>query len=375
MISAENFLDSRERARSLLSPNQAMESYENWGKVSENWSQYNSPKDLLPCLTHDTMDDAKGFDEIIKSIGSLSSEELLWAQEYAKIYDHVCTLISSSLQSIDFRYGIAKTLLDWQMIRNYVESPNSILDLNVGCGSNSVATYLFKHPVKYTAVETCLAEYIVQNVVLSYLSTLEANDRFYDLLDFEKSNTPFPISEELEPEGERFHVPTWLAESYLSANSYDVIIAPNIPIGTSNHDFMRLIKIIEKSLSSNGIVYMRHKESSEYVEKFVETVDLDNSSLFSKMRECKIMPIHCEFISSGYLTTVFARIGSNIYESVKASKKIEQQFLETKCYRDILLKVAQNFPNINKNKVTEADPVFSSIISHSRDINVSSDRK
>ena len=85
------------------------------------------------------------------------------------------------------------------------------------------------------------------------------------------------------------------------------------------------------------------------------------------------MPIHCEFISSGHLTTVFARIGSLHYESVKASKKIDQQFLETESYGDILLKVAQNFLNIIKNKVTEADPVFSSMISQSRDIN--GDRK
>ena len=325
MIDSEVFRTSREVGRSGLAPGEARNSFGYWIDIPNDWESYSCPEDLILFLgihlTHLRM-----FNEIIEDLGILSAGEFDWVDRYVNFYDRIARLLSTTGHRVDLKHDIAETLADWRVIRSFAKMPCRVLDFGAGCGRQGAAAFLWNPKNIYTAIDATLAAYTLQNLVLSFMDTLQEQASSFDFLDFEKSLRAFPDISKAKP-GDRFHIPTWLAEANVPEKFYDVIIAAHVHNELSGPDFMRLLCVVEKSLAPDGVLYVRSELTLGDTRDYFDAVDLHGIDLLTELRSRNIVPVWCRFVS-GYLTTVFARVGSTHYKQAKKSKDPDRNFLD-----------------------------------------------
>ncbi len=244
MIDPEVFQTSRELARSKMPAEEARNSFGYYIDIPNDWESYKCPEELIRFLgihsTHIYM-----FNELIEDLGPLADNEREWAKRYVVFCEKVTRLLCTNGASVDLRYDIAETLSDWRTILNYVKLPCHILEYGAGCGRQGISAFLRNPNNTYTAIDSTLAAYTLQNLMFSHADTLGPELTFFDFLDFETAGLAFPQINNAKP-GSFFHVPAWLAEDNIPENFYDLIIAAHVHNELSKSDFLRLIKVIDK---------------------------------------------------------------------------------------------------------------------------------
>ncbi|HDZ20218.1 hypothetical protein LCGC14_0018180 [marine sediment metagenome] len=352
MIDPEVFRTSREVGRAKLAAEEARNSFGYWIDVPNDWESYSSPEDLILFLgihlTHRQM-----FNEIIEDLGPLPAAECEWVERYVKFYERIARLLCTTGQRVDLKHDIAETLVDWRIIQSFKELPCKVLDFGAGCCRQGASAFLRSPDMIYTAIDATLAAYTLQNLVLSYFDTLEEKGSFYDFLDFEKSGRPLPDIARAFP-GDRFHIPTWLAEANVPKDFYDVIIAAHVHNELSGPDFLRLVNCVDKSLARDGILYVRSELTIGDTRDYMDAVDLHGIALLDELHKRKIVPVWCRFIS-GYLTTVFARVDSREFKNAKKSGDPDNQFHHFSKSMHISAKAAENYLQRSAAALVEAD--------------------
>ena len=340
MIDQQVFKTSRERARLKLDPEEAKNSFGYYIDIPNDWESYRCPEELIPFLgIHSTH--IANFQRIVSDLGSLTEREREWTKNYVHFYENIARLLSTSGARVDFRYDIAETLFDWRTVESFIESPCKILDFGAGCGRQAVSSF-FRNPDNiYTAIDSTLAAYTLQNLAFSYLDTLDNKYATYDFLDFEVSARPFPKIADASV-GSRFHIPTWLAEDNVPEKYYDIIFGCHVHNELSGPDFLRFMRIAEKSLADDGVLYLRSEVTVIDPYDFFDAVDLHAIDPIKLLSEKGIVPIY-SVLECAYLTTVFAREGSTHHKKALASKAPENSFTGMSKARDISVRAGSNF--------------------------------
>jgi len=340
VIEQQVFKASREAARLELSSEEAKNSFGYYIDIPNNWESYRCPEELIPFLgIHSTH--IAHFQEIIADLGPLTKEEHGWIKHYVGLYENITKLLSTTREKVDFRYDIAETLFDWRTVQKFANFPCRILDFGAGCGRQGVSAFLKNPENIYTAIDSTLAAYTIQNLVFSYLDTLNPDYHSSDFLDFEAAAKPFPKINHA-PAGSRFHLPTWLAEENIPERYYDIIFACHVHNELSGPDFMRLMRIIEKGLAQDGILYLRSELTVIDPYDFFDAVDLHAIDPVKLLGGNGIVPVY-SILDCAYLATVFAREDSSHHKKALKSGLSENCFTEAKRAVDISTVAGSNF--------------------------------
>jgi hypothetical protein len=355
MINNHLFKASRESARLKMDAHEAKNSFGYFIDVPNDWEGYSSPEGLIQFLgihnTHQAF-----FQEILEDLYPLTDSDKKWIFSYVEFYEQISRLITTTDMRVDLKHDIAESIFDWQRILQHVELPCRILDFGAGCSRQGVSAYFRNSKIIYTAVDSIMASYTIQDLVLSYLKTLNSDFSFYDFLDYEEAGKPFPDISKASPSSS-YHVPLWLAESNLPKKFYDVIIASHVHNELSEPDFLRLTRLIDKTLAPDGIVYVRSELIMMSTADFFDAVNLHGRDIVSILSAMGIIPVYCKY-ESNYMTTIFARKGSTHHKNALASNAPEHSFMKVNKAMTVSWRTSWHFMRrtlheirVNKSKV------------------------
>jgi SAM-dependent methyltransferase len=341
MIDPTVFRVSREVARAKLDPAVAGESFGYYIDIPNDWESYRSPDQLVSLLgihqTHESF-----YPEIVNDLGLLTAAERVWAKRYLRFIDGVAGLLTTNTTRPRLQFDLAETLFDWRTILKFTELPARVLDYGAGCGRQCISTFLHNPDSIYTAIDSTLAAYTVQNLVLSLMDAMGAPVRSVDFLDLETIAIAERPSIAAAPAGSRFHIPAWFEAEPLPERFFDVILACYVHNELSRSDFLRLIAAVEKSLADDGIFYVRGQLGGHFSKGYFDTVDLHGMNLVELLKGKDIVPIYCS-CTGGQPSTVFARIGSRRWEAAFASTQRENDFWDMGDSFAVTVRAGQNY--------------------------------
>lgn len=340
MIDPLVFRTCREQARDLLPPDVAANSFGYYIDIPDDWESYHSPEELTAFLgIHRTH--AHLFNEIRNDLGRLAPAEMDWGKRYVQIINAVERLLTTTGKRPDLKHDLAETIFDWRTILKFATLPAKVLDYGAGCGRQGISAFLHHPACIYTAVDSILSAYTVQNLALSYLDTMVDQPSFVDFLDYQITGEPFPDIVKARP-GDRFHVPAWLFEELVPQRFYDVIIAAHVHGELSRQDFFRLIHAIDTGLADNGLVYVRSEQHFIDPRDYFDSVDLHGIGMTDVLWERGFVAAYCK-VECAFLTTVFVRKGSFWHEKAKASQDEDFCFHEIDNAHDLSARAGENF--------------------------------
>lgn len=355
MIHERVFRVSRQAARLKLDPALARESFGYHIDVNAGWESHRMMEDLLYIIgIHQTHEPE--YPHIINDLGTLTPAEYDWAKRFLRFYDRVQGLLTTNRHRVRLHFDIAETIVDWRYILKFVELPARILDFGAGGGRQCVSSFL-RHPENiYTAVDTTLAGYTIQNLVFSLMDVLGAQARFIDFLDVETAGyanaeggpqlgPPPSIAD--APPGSRFHVPAWFEGKPLPSRFFDLIIACHVHNELSTPDFMRLMNIVDRCLADEGVFYVRSELSVEVPGvrsrlNYMDVLDFHGMDPVAVLATKNIAPIYSVY-TSAFQTTVFARIGSKRYNEAQDSTHRDRQFTDVRTNWEASLRAGTNY--------------------------------
>lgn len=340
MIDAKILKVSRDAARAKLDANVARESFGYFIDIANAWESYRSPEELLYYFgihkTHESQ-----YLQILNDFGVYSPGEREWAIRYVEFYDRLGRMVSTTGTRHELQFDLAETAFDWRTVLKFKSLPARILDFGAGGGRQGLSAFL-RHPDNiYTAVDSVLASYVVQNLVYSFLDVLRPTARFVDLLDFEVAGIPLPRIEQAEP-GALFHVPGWFEKDPLPSRYYDIIMACHVHNELSGSDFLRLMGAVDKCLADEGIFYVRSELGVRHPKNYFDTVDMHAIDIVNWLAERSIVPVYCTY-ACAFQTTVFARKGSSYHKMAQASTAREHQFYDLRDSLDMSIRAGQHF--------------------------------
>ena len=325
MISSENFRVSRDAARALLDPAVARDSFGYHIDFANAWETYRNPEEMLIYLgIHKTHEGQ--FPELLTELGPLSVDELDWARRYLEFFDRIGRLISTTALRPELQFDIAETAFDWRVVQQFVNLPARILDYGAGCGRQCVSAFLKNPNVVYTAIDSTLAAYTIQNLVFSFINALRTDRGFTDFLDVQVAGEQYPdIS--LASAGSIFHFPAWFDHAYLPERFYDLMFACHVHGELSREDFKRLVAVAGRCLATDGVLYVRSELAIPFPKGYFESLDLHGQDIVVALAEHGIVPVYCTY-QCAFQTTVFARVNSTHYHRARLSSAPECRFLD-----------------------------------------------
>ena len=340
MIDAKILKVSRDAARAKLDEKVAKESFGYFIDIANAWETYRSPEELLYYFgihkTHESQ-----YLQILNDFGVCSQGEHEWAIRYVEFYDRLGRMLSTTRMRHELQFDLAETAFDWRTVLKFKSLPARILDFGAGGGRQCVSAFL-RHPDNiYTAVDSVLASYVVQNLVYSFIDALRPTARFIDLLDFETAGLSLPSIEQADP-GALFHVPGWFEKDPLPTRFYDIIMACHVHNELSGSDFLRLMSAVDKCLADEGIFYVRSELGVRHAKNYFDAVDMHGIDIVDWLAERSIVPVYCTY-TCAFQTTVFAREGSLHHKMARASTAREHQFHDIRNSLDMSIKAGQHF--------------------------------
>ena len=340
MIDGNILKVSRDAARAKLDESVAGESFGYFIDIANAWESYRSPEELLYYFgihkTHESQ-----YLQILNDFGSFTPGEREWAIRYVEFYDRLGRMVSTTGTRHELQFDLAETAFDWRTMLKFKSLPARILDFGAGGGRQCVSAFLCHPDNIYTAVDSVLASYVVQNLVYSFIDALRPKSRFVDFLDFETACLPLPRIEEAEP-GALFHAPGWFEKDPLPSRFYDIIMACHVHNELSGSDFLRLMGAVEKCLADEGIFYVRSELGGRYTKNYFDTIDMHGIDIVNWLGERSIVPVYCTY-SCAFQTTVFARRGSLHYKAAQVATARENQFYDLRNSLDMSIRAGQHF--------------------------------
>jgi hypothetical protein len=314
MIDKNIFFFLRDKARDDLEPKVAAESFGYYIDIPDQWENFKSPKHLIHYLgihyTH-----VAQYGEICKDIGEISSDEISRAKAQLDITRTTGDYLFSDdeqLPSHGIRFDLAETLYDWRTILKFKPDFEFVIDYGAGSGRQSSQAFCINKKCKYVGIDATLAAYTVQNIFYNTVKSYFGNIKFHDLLDYEYINKQYPDLSLIDP-GTIIHFPAWNKHELLPAKQADLILACHVHNELSGSDFLRLMNVVKKCLSEEGIFYVRSELGIWQSKNYFDTVDFHAIDPVLELDKEGIVPIHYNFEAS-FMTTIFARKDSNIHK-------------------------------------------------------------
>jgi hypothetical protein len=340
MIDSNVLKVSRDNARAKLDEKVARESFGYFIDVANDWETYRSPEELLYYFgihkTHESQ-----YLQILNDFGCFTPGEREWAIRFVEFYDRLGRMVSTTGKRHELQFDLAETDFDWRTVLKFKSLPAKILDFGAGGGRQCVSSFL-RHPDNiYTAVDSVLASYVVQNLVYSFIDALRPRARFVDLLDCETAGIPMPRIEQAAP-GTIFHVPGWFEKDPLPSRYYDIIMACHVHNELSGGDFLRLMGAVDKCLADDGIFYVRSELGVRHPKNYFDALDMHAIDVIDWLEQRSIVPVYCTY-TCAFQTTVFARKGSSHHKMAQASTARENQFLDLTNSLDMSIRAGQHF--------------------------------
>jgi SAM-dependent methyltransferase len=340
MIDPNIFKASREAARTKLPQENAQESFGYFIDIANQWETYRSPEEMVNYMGIHKTHEAQ-FPEIAMDLGPFSAKEKEWARRYLEFFNRLACIITTTDYRPEFQFDLAETAFDWRIIRKFVDLPARILDYGAGSGRQCVSAFLYNANSIYTAVDSTLAAYTLQNLNFSVMDSMLPQASFVDLLDFETAGMPFPDISKAQP-GTRVHVPAWFEADPLPERFFDVVLACHVHNELSGSDFRRLINAVLKSMADDGIFYVRSELGVPFPKNYFDVLDMHAIDIVKLLYEHDIVPVYCKY-ECAFQTTVFARKGSTHHKRAIELEGRETDFLDLKNSLDMTVRAGRHF--------------------------------
>lgn len=339
MIQTDTFEHARQIARLPLG-NGWKTSYLYWSDTKRQWESSLSsskPVDLIGSQSAPkyTLVDAR------KRIGKMSSDEKAFAKKFGAFYRDISKLETSRDVPVEFEIDMLETVTDLRMLSDYVKYPCRVLDIGPGAGRNMASLFLDDARKKsaYVGVEAIAIPYGMQNLSASMLTLRDPDLSFYEFLDYHFDRLDFPITETL-PDGSIWHLPLWEAER-LPKGVFDVVICNYLLDELAPDDFGRVMTLISKSLSDNGVLYCRGSQHrSMQSNLFLYGYGTRHGNDITATIRSLGLKLVFDDVEGGIMTRIFARQDSNVptkkckygdfSDDVSLVKYVQEDFIKEK---------------------------------------------
>lgn len=362
MIDKDIFLSDRAAAKARLPKETSWDSFGYYIDTANSWENIKSPTSLSSHYaihkTHEYAYQEISFDV---SWDGISKVEKDYISAYNNLLEQTISSIHSNHYSPELKYDFIELLTDWRIINKYVKNPKIVYDFGAGCGRQLFGTYFWQPSCKkYVAIDASYAGYCAQESLFNTINIKDSSIEFVDLFHFLYHPSSLDINNAIEkyvsasPESKKLsilHLPAWF--KYLESvpdKSIDLIFACHVHNELSRSDFLRLIALVKKGLSRNGIFYVRSELKAWNPYSYDGVIDMHAVDIIETLAEDNIKVIFSEY-TGAFQTTIFARSnGSNLQE--KQSKFYKKEELITKYSRKIINRI-----NNTKNYLYKKTPL------------------
>jgi hypothetical protein len=187
----------------------------------------------------------------------------------------------------------------------------------------------------YTGLESILAPYFLQNLVMSYLSACDSSVEFREWIDCQKAGKSFNRRDEFSRQ-QLYHLPFWKAD-VLPDKFFDVILCCHVLDEVGPDDFKSFMQTIKHKLAPEGIVYCRGSQQRAHMEGH-HNIDITQS-----LNEIGLATIYCDI--NPQLTRVLTPLNSNRF---KKSLKICHRFYDNINDQQLCRRMANHAVYISK---------------------------
>ena len=314
MILPEIFLQLREKAIEKLDDDTKNDSFGYHIDVVDAWESIYNTTELLSYLcihsTHSTKYSELSFHmkDFLKDISIQVNKHYNILNSTQKIINtaNKSELINKTRSDPNFKYDLLEMGADWLFIKKYSADIKTVVDFGAGCGRQIIGCHTNLPNLKnYIGIDASLNGYTTQNLLYGTFSLLN-NYKFFDLLDYEASNIDIKENKIFDQEKAIIHFPAWTDYSHITDNSIDLILACHVHNEISKSDFLRLMFLVEKKLSKNGIFYIRSELGIWSDTNYEDKVKYHGIDPVEYLYQKNIHIIETEYFG-GFMTTVFCR--------------------------------------------------------------------
>jgi hypothetical protein len=148
------------------------------------------------------------------------------------------------------------------------------------------------------------------------------------------------------------HFPAWTDYSLIENNSIDLILACHVHNELSRSDFLRLMELVDTKLSAEGVFYVRSELGIWGDDSYEDKVKYHAIDPVAYLAEKGVAVIETEYFG-GFMTTVFARVGSKFCDEANRKEKSMASGLFETVTRTINRKLRGNDDPITFNQVKD----------------------
>lgn len=281
-------------------------------------------------------------------IENLKNEQLLplsnTDKEFIKRMSDILSNISSLImtnRSLDFDGSVHETLFDIKMITRHVSPPYKVLDIGAGAGRHSIAWHLTNPDGVYVSMDSMMIQYFLQNLIMSYLGTLNGKIRVFEFMNRAFQTSPFPDLSDV-PSGSMYHLPFWETDR-LPDQYFDVIMCCCMIDELGPDDFKRVVDVIKTKLAPEGIFYCRGSQNRAHMEGH-HGIDITTA-----LNDAGLSTVYCDL--KPQITRVMAKNNSR---RIKSSPPLYSTFYDQ--INDQKLCDRLSYNTVFINRIIEMEP-------------------
>jgi hypothetical protein len=353
MILPDIFLQLREKAIDELDEVKKLDSFGYHIDVNDDWESIYNTTELLSYLSIHNTHSAKYYELSFHMKDHLDAvkEQL---KLHAKTLDNVGRTINTASEHSmpNYKYDLLEMSVDWLFLKKYCENLETVLDFGAGCGRQVVGSFLNLPKFKnYIGIDASLNGYVTQNSFYNTFALMQ-DLKFCDILDFRSSNIELDIRSVCQQQNMIVHFPAWTDYSLIENNSIDLILACHVHNELSRSDFLRLMELVDTKLSAEGVFYVRSELGIWGDDSYEDKVKYHAIDPVAYLAEKGVAVIETEYFG-GFMTTVFARVGSKFCDEANRKEKSMASGLFETVTRTINRKLRGNDDPITFNQVKD----------------------
>lgn len=347
MILPEVFLQLREKAIERLDEDTKYDSFGYHIDVVDAWETIYNTTELLSYLCIHYTHSAKYSELSFHMKDFLKDISIQVKNHYNTLYStqkminttNKSELVNKTRSDPNFKYDLLEMGVDWLFLKKYSSDLKTVIDFGAGCGRQIIGCHTNLPNLKnYIGIDASLNGYTIQNLLYGTFSLLN-NYNFFDLLDYEASNINIKERKIFDQDKAIIHFPAWTDYNYIQDNSIDLILACHVHNELSKSDFLRLMTLVEKKLSTNGIFYIRSELGIWSDTNYEDKVKYHGIDPVEYLYKKNIHVIETEYFG-GFMTTVFCRKKGKFFKGTSQSSL-------NNIMNDITRKINKKFRNSN----------------------------
>ena len=331
MILSDNFRSERKKAIDKLSEEKKLDSFGYHIDVNNWWETVYNTNELISYLSiHNTH--ASKYNEFCYDMFPYIKQLKSQFRFHSESLETTAKYFTTRAVEVDYKYDLLELGVDWLAIDFMKSKINSIVDYGAGCGRQAIgAIHNCKKLNCYIGVDASTNGYMVQNGLFSTLA-IQNLCTHTDLIDHnEKDYTQILPFEEKISKPHLVHFPAWTSHNTIRDKSIDLVMACHVHNEIGPSDFDRLISLVDKKMSSEGIFYVRSELGIWGDKQYEDVTEYHAVDPIIKLKEHDIIPIASKYFG-GFQTTIFARNEN----SLECKRLIENNQSEFWAKRDII---------------------------------------